>query len=42
MLPKSYEYMIKLGFVILKGYNIVGGAFHIFLFISKISLIKNK
>ena len=24
MLPKSYEYMIKLGFVTLKGYNIVG------------------
>ena len=24
MLPKSYEYMVKEGFVILKGYNIVG------------------
>lgn len=24
MLPKSYSYMIKLGFVVLKGYNIVG------------------
>jgi hypothetical protein len=24
MLPKSYEYMIKMGFVVLKGYNIVG------------------
>ena len=24
MLPKSYEYMIKMGFIILKGYNIVG------------------
>lgn len=30
MLPKSYEYMVKLGFVILKGYNIVGGFFMIF------------
>jgi hypothetical protein len=24
MLPRSYEYMVKMGFVILKGYNIVG------------------
>lgn len=24
MLPKSYEYMIKEGFIVMKGYNIVG------------------
>jgi hypothetical protein len=37
MLPKSYEYMIKLGFVILKGYNIVGGVFlYLILFWNKI------
>ena len=23
-LPKSYEYMLKQGFIVLKGYNIVG------------------
>jgi hypothetical protein len=28
MLPKSYEYMIKEGFIVLKGYNIVGGIFY--------------